>query len=88
MLHRPQVEGKLDEALEEFLSQTARVEEAQNSLLRTTREHSRLVRDVTGSSVDEGLDTVYETAGLTMKICSAMILSGHCYVYTRRSSES
>ncbi|CAI8036592.1 hypothetical protein GBAR_LOCUS20494 [Geodia barretti] len=57
-----QAEGKLDQTLEEFLSQTARVEEAQNSLLKTTQEHSRLVRDVTNSSVDEGLDSVYETA--------------------------
>ena len=49
--------------MEEFLSQTARVEEAQNNMLKTTREHSRLVREIASSSVDEGLDSVYETAG-------------------------
>ena len=38
-----QVEEKLDEALKEFLAQTAKLEEAQSGLLASTQQHSQLV---------------------------------------------
>ena len=49
--------------MQEFVLQTAKVEEAQSGLLNTTRERSQLVREITTTAVDESVD-VYETAGV------------------------
>ena len=56
------MEEKLEQTLQEFVSQSTRVAEAQKNVLTNTQEHGRLMKGIT-SEVAEDLQTARNTAG-------------------------
>ena len=61
------MEEKLEQTLQEFVSQSTRVAEAQKNVLTNTQEHGRLMKGMT-SEVAEDLQTARNTAGTCIYI--------------------